>query len=79
VDPGRSRGVDRSPRARAKERILADQRAVEVAGDCLDAAGKVPGELQPCGLERKSTRALRSEAGSVLYDFGITPFGQGAP
>ncbi len=58
-----------------QERVLADQRLIEVAGDGLDLTGKVCGEVQPCGLLRKSTRSFRSVAGSDAYDFGMTFFG----
>jgi hypothetical protein len=67
--------TERRPRARAQDDVLADQRAVEVAGDRGDLAREIRRELQPCGFVRKSTRSFRSEAGSDLYDFGITFFG----
>lgn len=58
-----------------QQRVLADQRPVEIARDRFDGAWKVSWELQPCGLLRKTTRALRSDAGSDAYDFGMTFFG----
>src|SRR5262245_55744426 len=78
VDPCRARGRDRGLRPRAEDAVLADQRAIEVAGDCLELAWEVLGEVQPCGFVRKSTSALRSLAGIEAYDFGMTPLGKPA-
>src|SRR5919109_863642 len=78
VDAGRVRRAQRVACALVQHDVLADQRAVEVAGDRSDVAGKVRREVQPCGLVRKSTRSFKSFAGSDLYDFGITFFGHGA-
>ncbi len=63
---------ERAARARAQDRVLADQRPVEVARDGLDVLREVGREVQPCGFVRKSTSAVRSDAGSDLYVFGIT-------
>jgi hypothetical protein len=57
-----------------QQRVLADQRSVEVARDSLDGRREVTREVQPCGLLRKSTRSFRAGGGSVLYDFGMTFF-----
>ena len=70
---------DRRLRSRPQQHVLGDQRAIEVAGDRRQVAREVVRELQPFGFDRKSTRAVRSAAGSDLYDFGITPFGHFAP
>lgn len=75
MDSARARRRDRGSCARLQQRVLADQRAVEIAPDRFDGARKISWELQPCGLLRKSTRALRSDAGSDSYDFGMTFFG----
>jgi hypothetical protein len=75
VDTCRTRGGNRGLRPRSQKGILADQRAVEVAGERLDLPRKVLREVQPCGFVRKSTSALRSAGGRSLYDFGMTPFG----
>ena len=70
-----ARSTKRGARPRMEQRILADQRSVEVARDGLDGAREVTWELQPCGLLRKSTSAFRSAGGSDAYDFGMTFFG----
>ena len=75
MDSRRVCRLERDARPVAQDDVLADQRAVEVAGDRRDVLRKVRRELQPCGLVRKSTRSFRSPAGSVLYDFGMTFFG----
>jgi hypothetical protein len=72
VDSGRVRSLERAARARVEERVLADQRPVEVAGDGLDGAREVVRELQPCGFVRKATRSSMSLCGSDPYDLGIT-------
>jgi len=46
VDAGLPGGGDRPERARVEERVLADQRAVEVAGERLDLAREVRGKSQ---------------------------------
>jgi hypothetical protein len=76
VDPLVPEGADCGARARPQYGVLADQRAVEVAGDGLDVARKVVREVQPWGFVRKSTRACKSAGGSCPYDFGMTPFGK---
>jgi hypothetical protein len=75
VDACCARGGDRGLRPWAEECVLADERAVEVAGERLDLLRKVVREGQPCGFVRKSTSALTSFGGRSLYDFGMTPFG----
>ena len=75
VDPCRVGRAKRGARSLVQDDVLADQRAVEVAGNRRHLLRKVRRELQPCGLVRKSTRSFRSDAGSVLYDFGMTFFG----
>jgi hypothetical protein len=47
MDPARACRGDRGERARTQQRVLADQRAVEVAGEGLDAPGEVVREDQP--------------------------------
>jgi len=47
VQPAVAGGGERPARARAKKSIVRDQRAVEVAGERLDAAREVGRELQP--------------------------------
>src|SRR5205085_2403350 len=64
--------LDRFPCARAKHDVLSDQRAVEVARNCVGVARKVSREVQPFGFVRKSTSAVMSDAGSFEYVFGIT-------
>ena len=63
VDARLQRALDCRARARAQDRVLRDQRAVEVAGDRVDLAREVLREVQPCGFVRKSTRAVRSAGG----------------
>ena len=75
MDPGRARRRDRRFRPRAEDAVLADQGAIEVAGDRCELAREVLREVQPCGFVRKSTSALRSLSGIDPYDFGMTPFG----
>jgi hypothetical protein len=75
VDAGAERRSDGCMRPRPQDRVLGDQRPVEVAGDRVDAAGEILRKVQPCGFVRKSTSAVRSLSGSDLYDFGMTPFG----
>ncbi|HVN60917.1 MAG TPA: hypothetical protein VMT59_06620 [Gaiellaceae bacterium] len=47
MDPARAGRRERLDRARVQQRVLADQGAVEVAGEGLDVAGEVFGEDQP--------------------------------
>ena len=75
VDSRRPRCRDHRLRARAQHPVLADQRAVEVAGHGPELAREVVREVQPCGFVRKSTSAVRSPAGRDAYDLGMTPFG----
>jgi hypothetical protein len=75
VDPRRARPHERVARLRPQDRVLADQGAVDVAGDRLDGAREVVRELQPEGFVRKSTSAFRSDCDSDLYVVGMTPFG----
>jgi hypothetical protein len=75
MDSCPARGGDRGLGSRRQERVLADERPVEVARERLDLARKVRREVQPCGFVRKSTSALMSSGGRSLYDFGMTPFG----
>jgi len=75
MDACRTRGGNRGLRPWAEECVLADERAVEVAGERLDLLRKVLREVQPCGFVRKSTSALMSFGGRSLYDLGMTPFG----
>jgi hypothetical protein len=66
VQSGRPRRRQRRACARVQQRVLADQRAVEIAGDRLDVAREILREVQPWGLVRKSTRAWSCAAGSAL-------------
>ena len=75
VDPRCVGRAERAARPLVQDDVLADERPVEVAGDRRYVPRKVRREVQPCGLVRKSTRAFRSPAGRVLYDFGMTFFG----
>ena len=75
MDARRARGGNRGLRPWTQVCVLADERAVEVAGERLDLQRKVLREVQPCGFVRKSTSAFRSFGGRSLYDFGMTPFG----
>ena len=72
MDSGGARPAERAQRTGMKARVLADQRAVEVAGDRLDVAREVVRELQPCGFVRNWTSASRSLFGSEPYDLGMT-------
>ena len=74
MDTRRMGRLERGSRPVVQDDVLADQRAVEVAGDRRDVLRKIRRELQPCGLVRKSTRSFKSFAGSDLYDFGMTFF-----
>ena len=56
MDPGRAGGGDRASRARVQEAVLADERAVEIAGEGVDRAGEVRRESQ-LPLVRNETRA----------------------
>jgi len=62
VETGGSRGRDRAPGARPEQRILADQRAVEVAGEGLDLAREVRGESQ--------LPFVRNATSASIWDFG---------
>jgi hypothetical protein len=62
VEAGRSRGRDRTPGARPEQRVLADQRAVEVAGEGLDLAREVRGESQ--------LPFVRNATSASIWDFG---------
>ena len=75
MNPNRPRCGDRGTRPGMQQRVLADQRPVEVTCDGLDVAREILREVQPCGLLRKSTRSFRSAGGRDLYDFGMTFFG----
>jgi hypothetical protein len=66
VNPGGARSDDRRASARPQDRVLTDQRAIEVARDGVDLAREVLGEVQPCGFVRKSTRAVMSVDGRFL-------------
>jgi hypothetical protein len=66
MDARLQRVRDRNTRPRAQDRVLGDQRAVEVARDCVELAREVLREVQPCGFVRKSTSACRSDAGKSL-------------
>jgi hypothetical protein len=66
------RALERPARPGVQGRVLADQRAVEVARDGVDLPRKLGGELQPpCGFVRNWTRASMSPFGSDPYDLGI--------
>jgi hypothetical protein len=62
VEAGGSRGRDRAPRARREQRVLADQRAVEVAGKRLDLAREVRRESQ--------LPFVRNATSASIWDFG---------
>ena len=65
MDAGGAGGGDRAPRARVQEAVLGDERAVEVARECLDRAGEVRRESQlPLvrNLTSASTWAFDSDA-----------------
>jgi hypothetical protein len=47
VDAGLAGGADRGDRPRAKDSVLCDQRAVEVARDRGDVTGEVDRKRQP--------------------------------
>jgi len=65
------RPLERAAGAWVQERVLSDQRPVEVARDGLDGAGEVVRELQPWGFVRKATRSSMLLGGSDPYDLGI--------
>ena len=71
MNTGRARRGESRPRSRVQQRILADQRPIEVARDRLDVAREIRREVQPCGLLRKSTRSVSWLSGSDLYDLGM--------
>ena len=71
VDAGPMRPLERAAGAWVQERVLSDQRPVEVARDGLDGAGEVVRELQPWGFVRKATRSSMLLGGSDPYDLGI--------
>jgi hypothetical protein len=56
VDPGAASDGDRAAGARVQGAVLADERAVEVARECVDRAGEVRRESQ-LPLVRNETRA----------------------
>ena len=62
MDAGGSRAGDCLPGARVQQRVLADQRAVEVAGESLDLAGEVRGESQ--------LPFVRNATSASIWDFG---------
>ncbi len=66
MNPGSARGRDRRASPGPEQRVLTDQRAVEVARNGLDLAREVLWEGQPWGFVRKSTRALMSVGGRLL-------------
>lgn len=59
---GGARGGDRAPGARREDRVLADQRAVEIAGERLDLAREVRGESQ--------LPFVRNATSASIWDFG---------
>jgi len=62
VDAAGPRAGDRPSSARVELRVLADQRAVEVAGEGLDLAREVRGELQ--------LPFVRNATSASIWDFG---------
>ena len=48
VDPGRPGGPDRCDRARRKDAVVREQRAIEVGRERGDLTGEVGWEVQPC-------------------------------
>ena len=57
-----SRAGDRAPGARPELCVLADQRAVEIAGESLDLAREVRGESQ--------LPFVRNATSASIWDFG---------
>ena len=66
VNSHSARSGDRRAGPGPQDRVLADQRAVEVARNGVDLAREVLRKDQPCGFVRKSTRALMSLGGRLL-------------
>ena len=62
MDAAGARARDRPARARVELRVLADQRAVEIAGESLDLAREVRGESQ--------LPFVRNATSASIWDFG---------
>ena len=74
VHAGCAGGPDGGDRARPQDRVLRDQRAVEVAGERLDVGREAGGERQLFWV-RKATRSATCWSLRLAND-GITPSGK---